>query len=292
VSVDRFGTAAGDLDADGAVPPIRRARSDRVAETVAAALRERILGGGTADATLPTQEALMASFGVGAPSVREALRILEAEGLITVRRGKLGGAEVHRPDGASVAHAIGLTLQGERTHLRELAEALQVFEPLCAAACATRPDRHDVLLPALEDNLRRTADALGDGPAFTRLGREFHDLVVDGAPNPAVRLLVRSLVAVWTTQEESWASETWEAGKYPDIASQQRLLDEHRRMAQEIDAGDAAAAGELTRRHAAGHQEPILAAHGDRLIDATSPEATAGFRRLSFPAGRSREETA
>lgn len=277
---------------DGPVPRTGRGRSDRVAETVAAQLRERILTGGVADGTLPAQEALMATFGVGAPSVREALRILEVEGLITVRRGKLGGAEVHRPDGASVAHAIGLTMQGERTHLRELAEALLFFEPACASACATRADRREVLLPALEDNLHRTADALGNGPEFTRLGREFHDLVVDSTPNTAVRLLVRSLVAVWTTQEETWASESWEAGRYPDVASQQHLLDEHRLMAHAIVAGDATGAEDLARRHVEGSQQLILAEFGDRLIDATSPDATAGFRRLSFPAGRSRDDIA
>lgn len=234
----------------------------------------------------------MATFRVGAPSIREALRILEVEGLITVRRGKVGGAEVHRPDGASVAHAIGLTLQGERTNLRDLAEALLFFEPVCAAACAASPGRHHVLLPALEDNLRRSTAALGNGPEFTRLGRDFHDLVVDSTPNTAVRLLVRSLVAVWTTQEQTWASESWEAGRYPDLGTQGRLLDEHTRMAAAIAAGDAAGAEELARRHGESRQGLILAGHGDRLIDATSPDATAGFRRLSFPAGRSRDDTA
>jgi DNA-binding FadR family transcriptional regulator len=219
--------------------------------------------------------------------VREALRILEVEGLITVRRGKLGGAAVHRPDGASVAHAIGLTLQGERTHLRELGEALLLFEPACAAACAGRPDRRETLLPALQDNLRRTAEGIDDGPEFTRLGRAFHDLVVDANPNTAVRLLVRSLVAVWTTQEETWASESWETGHFPDVASRRAVLDEHRRIADEISAGDDAAAEALARAHLEVSQQMILAEFGDRLIDATSPDATEGFRRLSFPAGRS-----
>jgi DNA-binding FadR family transcriptional regulator len=263
-----------------------RPRSDRVAETVAARLRERILGGDVTDGALPTQEALMAAFGVGAPSVREALRILEVEGLVTVRRGKLGGAKVHRPDGASVAHAIGLTLQGEHTHLRELAEALLVFEPACAGACAMRSDRAAVLVPLLRHNLHRTAEALGDGPEFTRLGREFHDLVVGSTPNPAVRLLVRSLVAVWTAQEQAWAGETWAAGRYPGVADQQQLLDEHDRMTRAITDGDATGAEDLARRHAEGRQAMILAGLGDREIDATSPVATAGFRRMSFPAGR------
>lgn len=71
----------------------------RMAELVAAALRDRILAGGIGDgSTLPKQDELVAEFGVSYPSVREALRILETEGFITVRRGNRGGATVHAPD--------------------------------------------------------------------------------------------------------------------------------------------------------------------------------------------------
>ena len=73
----------------------RRTPQHRIAETVAGELRDRILAG--AD-RLPTQDQLVTEFGVSYPSVREALRILETEGLVTVRRGSVGGAEVHRPD--------------------------------------------------------------------------------------------------------------------------------------------------------------------------------------------------
>jgi DNA-binding FadR family transcriptional regulator len=74
----------------------------RIAETVAAELRQRILVGPPAQ-HLPTQDQLVKEFGVSYPSVREALRILETEGLVTVRRGSVGGAEVHRPDQSSAA---------------------------------------------------------------------------------------------------------------------------------------------------------------------------------------------
>ena len=87
----------------------------RIAESVAASLRERILAASDGDGyRLPTQEQLVADFGVSYPSVREALRILETEGLVTVRRGKVGGAEVHRPDESSAAYHLGLVLQAGR----------------------------------------------------------------------------------------------------------------------------------------------------------------------------------
>src|SRR5215471_21606371 len=128
----------------------------RIAETVAAELRTRILAGdGPGDYRLPTQDQLVQDFGVSYPSIREALRILETEGLVTVRRGNVGGAEVHRPDESSAAYHLGLALQGARVTLGDLAAGLRMLEPLCAAECATRPDRAETVVPALVENVDR-----------------------------------------------------------------------------------------------------------------------------------------
>jgi GntR family transcriptional repressor for pyruvate dehydrogenase complex len=73
--------------------------SQRVAERVAAELRRRILAGEYGDELrLPTQVQLLREFRVSYPALREALGTLEAEGLVSVRRGSVGGAQVHRPD--------------------------------------------------------------------------------------------------------------------------------------------------------------------------------------------------
>jgi GntR family transcriptional regulator, transcriptional repressor for pyruvate dehydrogenase complex len=256
-------------------------RSVRLAESIAAQLRERILSGSLPNGTLPKQEELMQMFRVSGPSLREALRILEVEGLITVRRGKIGGAQIHRPDGASAAHAIGLTLQGEGTRLHELAETLLAFEPMCASACALRADRVEIMSVALEANLDLTAGAVGDGPEFTRLARTFHDLVVERTPNSALRLIVRSLVAIWSAQEESWAALANEAGQYPDVAAQEEVLDTHRKIASKIYRGNVTAAERIARIHLSASQEMIIAQYGDRVIDATSPLAIEGFQKLS-----------
>ena len=75
----------------------RRARAPRLADVIAGDLRQRILSGEIADGDpLPSQERLMKRFEVSQPSIREALRVLEADGLITVRRGKDGGAFTRR----------------------------------------------------------------------------------------------------------------------------------------------------------------------------------------------------
>ena len=82
----------------GPAQPVRRqARRPRVADIVADSLRDRVLSGELADGDLlPRQEQLVADFGVSQPSLREAFRILETEGLVSIIRGNAGGAQIGR----------------------------------------------------------------------------------------------------------------------------------------------------------------------------------------------------
>ena len=90
----------------------QRIRQPRVAELVASRLRDDILTGRLKEGdVLPTQESLFAEFGVSPPAVREAVHILEADGLISVRRGNVGGAVVHLPSAERTAHMISMVLQ-------------------------------------------------------------------------------------------------------------------------------------------------------------------------------------
>jgi GntR family transcriptional repressor for pyruvate dehydrogenase complex len=240
----------------------------RIAEDVAAELRQAILTADD-DFQLPTQDQLVESFGVSHPSVREALRILETEGLVTVRRGNVGGADVHRPDEASAAYHLGLALQGGRVHLADLASGLQLLEPLCAAECARRDDRATTVVPALEANLAATEGLAG--AAFTHTARAFHDLLVACTPNATVRYVVGSLTTLWTAQEEAWAEELAPRGEYPsDTAA---VVAAHRRLLDEIAAGRAAEAERIARAHLAATQAVFLERFGDGLVDANSARA-------------------
>src|SRR3954469_25717857 len=119
-----------------------RVRSPAVAEIIADRLRQRIVEGELQDGDLlPKQEELLAEFGVSKPSVREALRILETEGLVSVRRGKLGGAVVHGPHANNAAYVLELVLRSKGVAVDDVAAALRHLEPVCAALCAARPDR-------------------------------------------------------------------------------------------------------------------------------------------------------
>ena len=114
-------------------------RQPRRAEVVADNLRDRILRGEFEDGSdLPKQEELFDDFGVSMPSIREAMRILETEGLITVRRGNRGGAVVHRPQSRTAAYMFGLRAAVGGVPVADLALAMRHLDPLCAAMCAGR----------------------------------------------------------------------------------------------------------------------------------------------------------
>ena len=247
----------------------------RIAETIAAELRERILGvGEIAGYRLPPQDQLVREFGVSYPSVREALRILETEGLVTVRRGNVGGAEVHRPDEASAAYHLGLVLQGGRVTLGDLAAGLQHLEPLCAAECARRPDRAETVVPALAANVDASAALVDAGPEFTPTARGFHDIVVGSTPNATIRTVVGSLVSLWTAQEERWARLLRREDE-PTALDTGAVVKAHRRILRAIEAGRAGEAERVSRVHLAASQAYLLQRVDDSGVIAGSVRGAA-----------------
>jgi GntR family transcriptional repressor for pyruvate dehydrogenase complex len=122
-----------------AMQPIRQ---PRVADIVASRLRDDILSGRLKEGdVLPSQESLFAEFGVSPPAVREAIHLLETDGLISVRRGNVGGAVVNLPTAERTAHVISMVLQARTATPADVSEALMHLEPICAGMCAARDDR-------------------------------------------------------------------------------------------------------------------------------------------------------
>jgi GntR family transcriptional regulator, transcriptional repressor for pyruvate dehydrogenase complex len=262
--------------------PRPRLQPVRVAESIAAELRHRIVRGAFADGRLlPKQDELVAEFGVSYPSVREALRILEAEGLITVRRGNVGGAEVHRPDATSAGYALGLALAAARVPLSDVGEALLVLEPLCASICARASNRQQEIVPKLMENIRAAEQAIDDGILFTSTSREFHNLLVVSVPNETLRLVVRSLVSLWSVQELAWAELLASEGEYFSMAERRESLRAHSAIAAHIEEGDDVAAGHSSLSHLAATQSVFSKRFSDAIIDVTSMKARVGRQAFS-----------
>jgi GntR family transcriptional repressor for pyruvate dehydrogenase complex len=225
---------------------------------VADGLRERILSGALGDGDmLPKQDDLLAEFRVSPPSIREALRILETEGLITVQRGNIGGAIVHRPQPAKAAYMLGLVLQSRSVNLEDVQSAMRHLEPACAAACALRADRETTILPLLRDNIDRSQANIDNADVYIGLARRFHVELVAGCGNETMSLIIGALESLWSAHVDTLARRQAQHGSFGDRTIRLATLKDHERLYRAIAKGDAAAAERAAREHySEASQEP------------------------------------
>jgi DNA-binding FadR family transcriptional regulator len=222
-----------------------------MAELVAGALRQQIVDGLLQDGErLPKQEDLAERFDISGPSVREGLRILEAEGLITVRRGKFGGAFVHTPHPANAAYNLALVLETKRVPLHEIGSALRDLEPLCAGRCAARPDRATAVVPRLRQ-LQDQMDACGPDEArdAIRLGLQFHESLILCSASETLITVIGALESIWFAHAEAWMTADPASHNLPASNYAVTRLDEHEEMIAAIADGDVDRATAVARRH-------------------------------------------
>lgn len=221
-------------------------RQPRLAELVAGSLRNEILSGNLAEGdTLPRQEDLLENFRVSPPAVREALRILETEGLIRVRRGNIGGAIVRAPSAEGVAYMVGLVLQSWHTALADVGVALREMEPVCTALCARRKDRYETVVPVLREIVEEQTRQIDDTIAFNQASRRFHEALVSHCGSDTLGVVVGALETVWGSHEH----HVYEVGPEPTMAVRRAALRAHEKLIDAIEAGDESAAVALARSH-------------------------------------------
>ena len=106
-------------------------RSPKTAELVAGTLRRMVVDGQLTDGDfLPNEAELMAHFGVSRPTLREAVRVLESERLVEVRRGSRTGARVRVPGPEIVARPAGLLLELSGATISDVMTARSGVEPM------------------------------------------------------------------------------------------------------------------------------------------------------------------
>jgi DNA-binding GntR family transcriptional regulator len=156
------------------MPLARAARASTSGQTtkqqrVYEVIRERILSGAYSPGFRVVIDALAEEFGVSALPVREAIRRLEAEGLV-----------VYRPNaGAQVAPAEPGLFEDELT-------VVAVLEGYATAAAAPYLDERDLdLLRETTDRMVTASEGM-DALAFARHNREFHEIIYDRCPNQAL----------------------------------------------------------------------------------------------------------
>jgi DNA-binding FadR family transcriptional regulator len=236
---------------------VRAVQLPKMANMVAADLREQIIAGVLKEGDpLPPEDQLMEHARVARTTVREALRILESEGLLVVRRGARGGARIRTPSVSNVARYIGLVLQCEGATLRDVYDARLMLEAPAAGLLARADDRGDIVA-ALREALADEERVLDNPAELSRAYGRFHQLLVQLSGSQTFEVLTAVSNRIIQAQADRYMSSR---GSQPE---RRRATDAahraHERLVDLIAAGATQDAEELWRKHLAAGDVELLA---------------------------------
>jgi GntR family transcriptional repressor for pyruvate dehydrogenase complex len=238
-------------------------RIPKASELIAAHLRQRIVHNDLdEDEALPSEASLLELFRVSRPTLREAYRILETEGLLTVKRGAHGGARVHKPRPDVAARYAAYVLESKGTPLKDVFAARELLEgpAIDMIGPAAPPDG----LEQLREINERGQAVAGNLLASLAIHHEFHRALVDMAGNQTVSLLRDMIDLILEAAAERHVAA---AGAQTDLLSSKKAQRTHERLVDLMCAGSLADAGQLWRSHLSDAARLVLASE-DSLLHA------------------------
>jgi len=128
-------------------------------------------------------------------TLREALRVLEQKGLITIRTGVNGGAIVKGVTPHQVSESLGLLIQYQKVSLRDLAEFRENIEGIVAGIVAGRAEKKDIqhLEHLLTLAKRYIEGGISHWDAFIQVDDQFHTDLAHIAGNPMYESVLQTV---------------------------------------------------------------------------------------------------
>jgi DNA-binding FadR family transcriptional regulator len=240
---------------DGTRTPIRRGA--KIAEYLAQAIVHEIVSKKLPPGTLlPSESHMLEEYGVGRGSLREALRILEVHGIITLKPGPNGGPMVAKADVRDYGRMSSLFFHLGGATFNQLLDARLVLEPLMVKLAAQR--RAQELVGQLADP--RSTEVQDDESYFDAT-KDFHQAVASMSDNAVLNLFSASLEALFRDQI---------SGLLSPVDERQQVLEVHSAIARAIANGNATRAERLMREHMQQYADWVRARHPqmlDKVID-------------------------
>lgn len=219
---------------------LSRVSVGRISEVIVDQIRLLIRSGQlTAGDRLPSERELCDRFGVSRVTVREALRVLEANGLVEIRVGARGGAFVTAPSSRMVGEGLADLISMSSLSAMEVTEARIVFElGLVPLVCERATDEDIAELYEICD---RSAAAQQADEYHMGLSAEWHTRFAHASHNRAVALIAESL--------HDPLLRSLQQARSAEPAHGRLGVDEHRALVDAVAARDSARAVELMRTH-------------------------------------------
>ena len=225
------------LEIGGSPPP---PRSPKASENTARDIVDDIVTRGLRHGDgLPSESVMLQQYGVSRETLREALRLLEVQGLIVIRRGAGGGPAVGVVDPANLGRMAALYYHLAGGTYAELFAAWVASEPILAELAANNPDRPKVE-SAMRPYLAEHAPADESLRQFVTRHGEFHAVVAALARNKVLQLSVMAMGSIITRHVISNADPR---------DAQATIEHDHGTIARAIVRGHRRRAGALMREH-------------------------------------------
>ncbi|MFF3572687.1 FadR/GntR family transcriptional regulator [Nocardia jiangxiensis] len=221
----------------------------KASDVLANDLRERILRGEFPSGTaLPPERELVSQTQMSRTTVREALRILEVQGLVVIKTGRSGGAFVQQPGGDAVASSVSLLIRGQQLRLTALLETREAIEPACAALAAKY--RTDDDLAALDAANTLLGDLEIPLEQFLQANVDWHLAVATASHNELLTGFMTALSnAIYSSTENT---------AFVDDEVRKTTYKAHKTITDAIRAGDPAVATRRMTKHVHGYAEAVV----------------------------------
>lgn len=220
----------------------------KAADVLANVLREQILDGQLGvGISLPSERELAQQSGLSRATVREALLILEVEGLVTTRTGRNGGTEVMRPRAETVQRSIQTFIRGQGVRFESVLQAREAIEPQSARLAAMRHTAAD--WADLLERHQAIQACIADIPAFLQANLAWHVCLVRASHN---ELLIAFTQAISQAVYEATDLRGFNS---PDV--RQAVVMAHQKVMDAIQARDADAAWRRMGRHVGAYVRAV-----------------------------------
>lgn len=184
-------------DPTGEPPIFSPARPRRVFDEIVDQIQQRIADGTIVPGDrLPSERALAAQFEVSRNTVREAMRMLEISGLVTMRKGATGGAFIREATSENVSRTVSDNLRLTDFSLRDLADMWLWMDAVVIRAVCERVTPTD--LEGLDELIRATegAAAVDGRRSHTTHHLRFQEALAECTYNPLLAAVMRSVITM------------------------------------------------------------------------------------------------
>jgi len=208
----------------------------RYPELVAKKIQRRILAHDVESGDrLPSEKELTAELAVSRPVVREALRLLEAMGLVRTRKGRGGGIFVSHQFHEPLRNSLTALLESGRVTFDHVFEARAEIEPSIAGFACERATASDLAeLRSIIEDSRLHAD---DAERLRRNNLDFHVKLAQAAGNPVLAMMVQSNLEILEHL----------VLKFLQLSMEQHFVNVHEGILEAVERGDKELAQERMR---------------------------------------------